>query len=312
MQHLIKQYFWLVGALTVLTCSFFTAKAVGHVVEGKLLTDAAVAPKIAAIPAKLLTPKEPTRSKDGTPIADRDMFCSDCTPAAPVVEVATATDSTVVQITSLPLMLIATNVSGMSEFSFGSILNTESQRQGAYYPGDVIPGAGPVEDVHYKYLDFHNQAAANRLERVMLVGEAPIVAKPVVAAAEPPADGNPDDLKAAIEEGIKKIDDTHYEISRSLVDKVLLNPMALAKGARVVPSVKNGKPDGFKMYAIKPDSVFSKLGFSNGDTMHAVNGFEMTSADKALEMYTKLKEANSLQVDVTRRGEPVVLNYNIR
>ena len=78
--------------------------------------------------------------------------------------------------------------------------------------------------------------------------------------------------------------------------------MALAKGARVVPSVKNGKPDGFKMYAIKPDSVFSKLGFSNGDTMHAVNGFEMTSADKALEMYTKLKEANSLQVDVSRRG----------
>ena len=72
MQHLIKQYFWLVGALTMLTCSFFTAKAVGHVIEGKVLTDAAVAPKITAIPGKSIAPKEPTRSKDGAPLADRE------------------------------------------------------------------------------------------------------------------------------------------------------------------------------------------------------------------------------------------------
>ncbi|MEZ4368301.1 MAG: PDZ domain-containing protein, partial [Kofleriaceae bacterium] len=66
------------------------------------------------------------------------------------------------------------------------------------------------------------------------------------------------------------------------------------------------------MYAIKPSSAFAKLGFSNGDTLHAINGFELTSMDKALEMYTKLREANALQVEVTRRGKPVTLNYTIR
>ena len=76
-------------------------------------------------------------------------------------------------------------------------------------------------------------------------------------------DGEPkDDPQASIDSGIKKIDDNNYEIDKALVDKVLANPMAVAKGARVVPAVKNGKPDGFKLYAIRPCSVYAKLGLA--------------------------------------------------
>ena len=71
-----------------------------------------------------------------------------------------------------------------------------------------------------------------------------------------------------------------------------------------MPAVKNGKPDGFKLYAIRPSSVYAKLGLTNGDTLQAINGFELTTADKALEVYTKLREATSLEVEVTRRGKP--------
>jgi len=38
----------------------------------------------------------------------------------------------------------------------------------------------------------------------------------------------------------------------------------------------------------------------------------VASADKALEVYTKLREATSLEVNVTRRGKPVTLKYSIR
>jgi general secretion pathway protein C len=88
--------------------------------------------------------------------------------------------------------------------------------------------------------------------------------------------------------------------------------MAIVKGARVVPAMKNGKPEGFKMYAIRPTSAFAKLGLSNGDTLTSINGFELNSADRALEVYTKLREATSLELEVTRRGKPVTLKYNIR
>jgi ATP-dependent Clp protease ATP-binding subunit ClpA len=124
--------------------------------------------------------------------------------------------------------------------------------------------------------------------------------------------GSGDDLQSSIDNGIKKIDDTTFEIDKGLVEKVLVNPMAVAKGARIVPAMKNGKPEGFKLYAIRPTSVYSKLGLTHGDTLTSINGFELTSADKALEVYTKLREATSLELEVTRRGKPVTLKYTIR
>jgi type II secretory pathway component PulC len=110
---------------------------------------------------------------------------------------------------------------------------------------------------------------------------------------------------------IEKVDDTHYRVPSKLVDALLANPMAMARGARVVPAVRNGQPDGFKLYAIRPSSVFAKLGFNNGDTLHSINGFELTSADKALEVYTKLRDAKSLTFELSRRGAPVELNIEI-
>ena len=135
-----------------------------------------------------------------------------------------------------------------------------------------------------------------------------------VAPRTPPdpsaAESGPTD--AELDAGIKKIDDTHYTITRALVDQVLSNPMAVGKGARVVPSVANGKANGFNLYAIRPSSVYARLGLINGDTLTSINGFEMTSADKALEVYTKLREATSLELSITRRGKAMTLAISIK
>jgi len=208
------------------------------------------------------------------------------------------------------VQLLATMVATKPEDSYATIVNTDNQKQGAYSVGDIVPGAtGKIKEIHYKYLDFENNG---HVERLVLAGATAPVAAPTVAVAEPTPDGDKDDMQSAIDNGIKKISDNNYEIDKSLVDKVLANPMGVAKGARVVPAVKNGQPDGFKLYAIRPSSVYAKLGLANGDTLQSINGFELTSADKALEVYTKLREATSLEVNVTRRGKPVTLKYSIR
>lgn len=306
MQDLIKRYFWVLGAVTVCICAVFAAKATSHVVEAKFLGDSAKAPRVAAIPTPM-QPAKQTRSKDGGPFATRNMFCSECTPPVAAVN----TDPSQISTTSLPLVLLATMVSTKPEDSYATIINTENQKQGAYAVGDQVPGAsGKIKEIHYKYIDFEN---SGRIERLVLAGATP----PAVAAApavEPQtnSDDNKDDLQASIDNGIKKTGDNTFEIDKALVDKVLANPMAVAKGARVVPAVKNGKPDGFKLYAIRPSSVYAKLGLTNGDTLQAINGFELTSADKALEVYTKLREATQLEVEVTRRGKPMTLKYSIR
>ncbi len=303
MQDLIKRYFWVLGGVVAVVCSVFAAKATSHIVEAKYLGDSEHPPKVVAAAPTPATPVKQARSKDGSPLAARNIFCSECTPA---VAVAVA-DPNTIQTTTLPLQLLATNVGATEEQSYATIVNTENQRQGSYSIGDPIPGAsGKLKVIHYKYIDFEN---GGHMERLVLMGANVEPPKPV-AQAQP--EGDKDDIEAMADSSIKKIDDTHYEIDKKLVDQVLANPMGAAKGARVVPAVKNGKPDGFKLYAIRPSSVYAKLGLSNGDTLQAINGFELTSADKALEVYTKLREATSLQVQVQRRGKDMTLNYTIR
>lgn len=306
MQDLIKRYFWVLGGVVVMVCAVFAAKATSHVVEAKYLGDSDHAPKVTAVAPTPQQVVKAVRSKDGTPFSTRNMFCADCTPP---VETVQNIDSSSVITTSLPLQLVATSVSLDDEESYATIINTENQKQGSFSIGDQIPGANPgkLVEIHYKYVEFEN---AGHHERLGLNGTPP----PVVAKVEtPPAgEGSGDEMQSAIDNGIKKIDDNHYEIDKSLVDKVLANPMGVAKGARVVPAVKDGKPDGFKLYAIRPSSVYSKLGLQNGDTLQSINGFDLTSADKALEVYTKLREATSLQVTITRRGKQEQLGYSIR
>jgi general secretion pathway protein C len=215
-----------------------------------------------------------------------------------------------VPMTSLPLSLIATFVS--DDFKQATILNTSTLAQGGYVIGAEIPGAGEVVKIDYKYVDFQNASAGKRVERIALLGEPPPAAPAPTVATGPVATGPKDEMTAAIDAGIKKVDDTTFEVDRALIDKLLANPLAASKGARVTPSIKNGKPNGIKLYAIRPSSIYSKLGLSNGDTIHSINGFELDSLDKGLEVYQKVKDASSLQVSVTRRGKPVTLNYSIK
>ncbi len=307
MQDLIKRYFWVLGAIVVLACAVFAAKATGYFVAAKYLPDSdhatARPPVFGATP---VGPAKVSHSKDGTLLASRNIFCAECTPS--VETAAVATDPSSIVTTSLPLSLVATSVSLDDEQSTATIVNTESSRQGSYSIGDQIPGAsGKLKEIHYKFIDFEN---AGHTERLVLLGATP---PPMVAKVEPPpGDGSGDEMQAMIDAGVKKIDDNHYEIDRKLVDSVSANPMGVAKGARVVPAVKDGKPDGFKLYAIRPSSVFSKLGLQNGDTLQSINGFDLTSAQNALEAFTKLREATSLEVSITRRGKAEKLSYSIR
>src|SRR5687768_4941671 len=102
MQDLIKRYFWVVGALSVIVCATFCAKATGHIIEAKVLGDSKTGPKIAPVIRADVTPTK-TVDKDGGQFEARNMFCSDCTP--PVSTVALSTDPSSIQITSLPLVL---------------------------------------------------------------------------------------------------------------------------------------------------------------------------------------------------------------
>jgi general secretion pathway protein C len=315
MQDLVKKYFWLVPVLVAIGSSALAAQGVSHILEGAFLSDSAELAEVEAPRPSQRPPARETRSKSGATLAARNMFCSACVPESPAADTETPVDPNAVPITSLPLQLLATNVARNEQHSFATIRNNATSSQGAYWKTQEIPGAGKVERIAGGYVDFHNPGT-NRMERISLLDTArPSEPPPPVAtpAQVPASTGEPaDELTAKLDQGIRKMSEDSYEVDRSLVNELLANPMSVARGARIVPSVKDGQPNGFKLYAIRPNSVYAKLGMRNGDTISSVNGFDLSSPDKALEVYTKVREASNLSVSVIRRGKPQTLNYNIR
>jgi hypothetical protein len=103
-----------------------------------------------------------------------------------------------------------------------------------------------------------------------------------------------------------------YVISEALRDRMLDDPVTFAMGARVVPAVKNGAAAGFKLYAIRPSSIFTALGFENGDRIHTIHGIEMTTFDTGLEVFRALRMTTGFTVDLERRGNEVTLRYEVR
>lgn len=318
MELVLKRYFWTVPLLVIGICAVLAAKATNHVVEAKYLLGPAKATRPAVV-RPTTPPKEESKTpaKDAEVVTNRNIFCSTCQPPKPVEAPTSAaappSDPNNPPITTLPLLLVATSVASDSKFSAATITNTSEGKSGMFYTDDPIPGGGPIVRIGSQHVDFRNNGAG-RVERLMLDGATP---PPQVASTAAPAavttpTGPDGEFAAAVDAGVKKIDDTHYEIDRALVDKALGDPTIVARAARIVPSIKDGKPNGFKLYAIRPNSVFAKLGLQNGDTLHAINGFDMTSPDKALEVYTKVKSASNLSINVTRRGKPQQMEYTIR
>ncbi len=117
---------------------------------------------------------------------------------------------------------------------------------------------------------------------------------------------------SSADKGIRKIGENKYEIDRRVVNEFLANAANLGRGARIVPNMKGGKPDGFRVYAVRPYSIFYKLGIRNGDVIRAVNNQDISSPDKALELFTKLRGASHLTISVERRRRPVTMEYTIR
>ena len=94
---------------------------------------------------------------------------------------------------------------------------------------------------------------------------------------------------------------------RAKFEAVLASPSSLARQARVVPSMKDGKANGLKLYGIRPRSLFWALGFNNGDLVTSVGGHSVAMPDEALEAYAKLRSADRFDVALVRKGKPFEL-----
>jgi general secretion pathway protein C len=304
---LLRKYLWAVDGLIVALCAVFLARASATAIGGKMVVGAGTAsPRPARVAVS--APAAPVYTKQVEEILKRNIFCSTCPPILGQPEDANkAPVAPPLQRTSLNLKLLAVMFApppADPRWSVAIIRDNDDKSAGPYTVGSKLRDA-TVDDIAEDrvYLDFGN----GRIEYLDLLDRPQVAAAPAAAPAAPT-----DPFAAELDKGIKKIGEHNYEVQRATLDSLLGNMAALAKGARIVPETKDGKPAGFRLFSIRPDGPFAKIGLLNGDVVSAINGLEMNSPDQALLAYTKLKTANHLSVAIERNGQKVTKDYNIR
>lgn len=70
-----------------------------------------------------------------------------------------------------------------------------------------------------------------------------------------------------------------------------------------------GEPVGFKLFSIRPESIYAELGLQNGDLIQSINDFELSTPDRALEAYSRLRSARIFAVRLIRDGQPRLFRY---
>lgn len=315
MDLFFRKYFWLVNLTAIGLCAALVGRAASHVVEAAYLTGADDA-KVPSVRRNSIQAPVKTHGKETEDVVRRDVFCSGCVPVVKEADksAASAPGSNEPQKTSLQLELVSTMVSLDDDaWSMAVIRDLSSKEKDAemFNRGKKVFATGAtVKSVLSRRVYFDHEGRVEYLD--LDNAPAPVpgapAATPAPAAAPPVAGaGEFGDLDKSIQ-----CNGGNCTIERALVDKALGNLSGLASLARFVPSMRDGKPNGFKVYAIRPNSLFGKIGLQNGDTIKQINGNEMSTPDQALSLFTKLRSASHLTMQVERRSESVTMDYTIR
>jgi general secretion pathway protein C len=112
--------------------------------------------------------------------------------------------------------------------------------------------------------------------------------------------------------GVLQRSDTDFVVERGEIDKAMENLNQLFTQMRAVPHFQDGKAAGFRLFAIKQDSVFEKLGLKNGDVISRINGNDLTDPARAMSLIQELRAEGRITVDVNRNRQPTTLTYEIR
>jgi general secretion pathway protein C len=112
--------------------------------------------------------------------------------------------------------------------------------------------------------------------------------------------------------GIKRNKDGSYLVDRREVDHSIENLSTVITKMRAVPYMKDGESLGFRVFNIRPNSIFERMGLKNGDVIQNVNGSELRDPQKALGLLDSIASSDEIRIDLLRNQRPSTLTYIIR
>ena len=320
-----RKYAWTANLALLFAAAWLTAKTVNTLIGAAIrptpqvdLAQTSSAPPRPVLPATLdtdalyrLIGQQPPRTIDEGPV--------DAGPVAPQnCDDPRANPSK----SDLRMQLVAAVIAERSRFSLATLNDLSTRETHVLGVGDQL---GAVRLLGVEHVRDDRDATGNGFRVVAIIcnggskeyldyepgagGEVATVA-PNIGIAPIPAPRGPG-AGAAGGAGVRQVADNRYEIERSVIDSTLSNLNTIATQARIVPSFRNGVANGFKLFSIQPGSLYSSIGIENGDVIQRVNGYEINSPEKALELYQKLRESSHVTIELDRGGQVIRKEYNI-
>jgi len=226
--------------------------------------------------------------KDFQAIMDREIFGSIQKP----VEKDTARIEAL-EPTKLKIALLGTVIDNL-EKDVAVIEETDKRRQGLYRVGDTVQDAVIKMILRGKVV----LKVGDRDEVLTMEESASSRAKSEDKIVKRPSS------RAATERTIT--------VRRSDIDRSLADINKLLSQARILPHLKDGRPDGLSITGIKSGSIYRKMGLRNGDIIYGVNDSPITTPEDILSMYNDLSSGTGISLQIKRSGRERTMNYKIR
>ena len=287
--ELIKKQMWILNLVFVIAMAYLTATGINMRVASEFDS----APRIDLMSRGAGSPQTYPPIENYNIVLERNLFNS----AAVILETLTKLASAVgLEVNPTDLDLIGT-MAGPPEVSLALISNkNDGNKTDVYRWGDKV-GEYTITAIERRLVRLVKE---EREEVLKMPGERMAFAIDKSFESSDPT------------EGIKQVGEDERVVDRRLIDDSLENFGKLMRQARIIPHLKDGKIDGFKVYRIKKDSLFEKIGLVNGDIIRRVNGSEIEGPEDGLKLFEVFKTAKSITIDMDRNGQKKTLSYTVR
>ena len=226
-------------------------------------------------------------------------------------EVAVEGEGCAPQKSDLPLRLKGVIYGGSSETSLVLLESTATKETDSFVLGESVPGSATISEIARERVFFIQTGCPEYLDL-----DAPEQFKRRVAdpSKRTQAASGGDGVKGAdfSEDGFERIGNDINVTKQWIERAVTLDFAKTLQDAKASPNMVGGQVKGFVLTQIRPDSVYEKMGFENGDVVRSINGIELNDAARAIQTLNAMRNETSLEVTGERGGKPFTRKVQVK
>ncbi len=182
-----------------------------------------------------------------------------------------------------------------------AIISDRAGNEETYRIESSLPGGATLKEIHAdRVILLHN----NRFETLRLPqDQIPGGAAKNVASKQKPRHQNKRNVNRRNNKSKPTVTNLGPEVSQALTNyrETLINdPQSLMNAVRAEPYREGGKLSGYRIFPGKDKKLMDQIGLQPGDVVTAVNGIELNSPLKGLEVMQKVTDATEVTVNVIR------------